>query len=71
MTKTVFGTIMTTMTKGRVYRSGFTSPYNLDNQYVTQSLCVHYVLFLMYCEAKLMEFSESSKFFRGKFIFLW
>ena len=59
------------MTKGRVYRSGFTSPYNLDNQYVTQSLYVHYVLFLMYYEAKLMEFSESSKFFRGKFIFLW
>ena len=59
------------MTKGRVYRSGFTSPYNLDNQYVAQSLCVHYVLFLMYYEAKLVEFSESSKFFRGKFIFLW
>ena len=57
------------MTKGRVYRSGFASPYNLNNQYVTQSLCVHYVLFLMYYEAKLMEFSESSKFFRGKFIF--
>ena len=59
------------MTKGRVYRSGFTSPYNLNNQYVTQYLCVHCVLFLMYYEAKLMEFSESSKFFRGKFIFLW
>ena len=59
------------MTKGVVYSSGFAPPYNLDNQYVIQSLCVHYVLFLMYYEAKLMEFSESSKFFRGKFIFLW
>ena len=59
------------MTKVLVYRSGFTIPYNLVNQYITQSLCVHYILFLMYYEAKLMEFSKSSKFFRGKFIFLW
>ena len=57
--------------KGTSLQEWIYPPYNLDNQYVTRFLCVHYVLFLMYYEAKLMEFSESSKFFRGKFIFLW